>query len=283
MKIKIVASDSMGVRSLFTVISTGDYKIVIDPGIALSPKRFGLPPHVKELDRFKSLREELFREVEDVSFIFISHFHHDHFVPFYLKDYVVSGFKFAEKVYTEKKIFLKSPYDFMNYNQKERGKKLIKEFKKRKIDFSILEEERCEILSLFETLYHGGEKNRGSIGVMGFNFGDVKFLYLSDSQFLDERVLDILKKFMPDIVLSSGPPIYLSNLGEDLKNFSKEIILKSLNFCNTLILDHHLVRSRDYHNFLSELNSSKVITASKFMGFKDDPLEMKRKENFLGI
>ena len=45
MKIKPVASDSMGTRSMATYVETKDVKIFIDPGVALGPSRYGLPPH----------------------------------------------------------------------------------------------------------------------------------------------------------------------------------------------------------------------------------------------
>ncbi len=281
MNIKIIASDSMGVRSLATIVETGDFKICIDPGMALSPKRFGFPPHIKELNRFKELRKKLLSEVINCNYIFISHFHHDHFVPFYLKEYVLSGFNFAESVYGGKKVFIKSPYNQMNFNQKQRGKKLIKEFKRRRITFSILEEEVNEIFSFFGMLFHGNERERGSVGAFGISYGGIKFLYLSDSQFLDERVLDFVKEFKPDILLSSGPPTYLNGFSEDLKVFSKNLIRKVSNFCGTLVIDHHLIRSGEYEIFLEDLSLKNIITAASFMDRRDEPLERERKKNFI--
>ena len=50
MKIIPISSDSLGVRSMATYIETKDCKILIDPSAALGPKRYGLPPHQKELE-----------------------------------------------------------------------------------------------------------------------------------------------------------------------------------------------------------------------------------------
>ena len=50
MKIIPIASDSLGVRSMATYVETKDCKILIDPSAALGPKRYGLPPHNKELE-----------------------------------------------------------------------------------------------------------------------------------------------------------------------------------------------------------------------------------------
>ena len=49
MKIKPLAFDSFGARSMCTLVETRDIKIVIDPSVALAPKRYGLPPHEMEL------------------------------------------------------------------------------------------------------------------------------------------------------------------------------------------------------------------------------------------
>ncbi len=282
MKIKIVASDSMGVRSLATIFECGGVKIAIDPGIALSPKRFGLPPHKKELEKFRILRNKLFEEVSDCEFIFISHYHHDHFVPFYKKDYVVSGFSFAEKIYTGKKVFLKSPYENMNYNQKQRGKKLIKEFKKREVSFEILEGEIGENypIDFYSVLTHGGSKERGSVGVVGFVCGREKFLYCSDCQFMDENVCEMALQLKPDVLLSSGPPIYLENFREEDEKKSISIIKRVSPHVGNLILDHHLIRSKDYEKFLENLSLKNIFTSSSFMGLNDEPLERERKENY---
>ena len=45
-----LSSDSLGVRSMATYVETKDCKILIDPSAALGPKRYGLPPHQKELE-----------------------------------------------------------------------------------------------------------------------------------------------------------------------------------------------------------------------------------------
>lgn len=48
MHIEPLSFDSMGTRSMCTYIETEDMRIVIDPGVSLAPKRYGLPPHDRE-------------------------------------------------------------------------------------------------------------------------------------------------------------------------------------------------------------------------------------------
>ena len=40
-----LAFDSFGVRSMATFVETDDLKVLIDPGVALAPVRYGLEPH----------------------------------------------------------------------------------------------------------------------------------------------------------------------------------------------------------------------------------------------
>ena len=52
-----LAEESLGVRSVAAYLATGDVKILLDTGISLAPKRYGLPPHPREVERAKQLRE----------------------------------------------------------------------------------------------------------------------------------------------------------------------------------------------------------------------------------
>lgn len=42
MRVIPLASESLGVRSLATFVEAGGLRILIDPGVALGPKRYGL-------------------------------------------------------------------------------------------------------------------------------------------------------------------------------------------------------------------------------------------------
>jgi predicted metallo-beta-lactamase superfamily hydrolase len=58
MKIVPIAFDSLGVRSMATYVETNDVKIVIDPGVSVSPDRYSLPPHRMELDRRREMLDQ---------------------------------------------------------------------------------------------------------------------------------------------------------------------------------------------------------------------------------
>jgi predicted metallo-beta-lactamase superfamily hydrolase len=80
-------------------------------------------------------------------------------------------------------------------------------------------------------------------------------------------------------VLSSGPPIYLSSL--TLRE-QKDVLRRTLRLAekvDTLILDHHLMRSRkgeQWLDYISSLTKHKVVCAADFMGFHRNLLEADR-------
>ena len=70
MIIEPLSSDSMSTRSMCTCVMTGDVRIVIDPGVSLAPKRYGLPPHDIEIEKMrKDWRriEERSGEADDIT------------------------------------------------------------------------------------------------------------------------------------------------------------------------------------------------------------------------
>jgi len=46
-----VGEESLGVRSMCLYVETRDVRILFDAGVSLAPRRFGLPPHPRELER----------------------------------------------------------------------------------------------------------------------------------------------------------------------------------------------------------------------------------------
>ena len=43
-----LAAESLGVRLMCTYVENPDAKILLNAGVSLGPKRFGLPPHPEE-------------------------------------------------------------------------------------------------------------------------------------------------------------------------------------------------------------------------------------------
>ena len=63
MKIVPLAADSLGARSMATLVETPDVTILLDPGVRRAPYRYDLPPHEKEEERQK----ELWRNIKEAA------------------------------------------------------------------------------------------------------------------------------------------------------------------------------------------------------------------------
>lgn len=82
MKVIPLASESLGVRSLATYVKTKDVGILIDPGVALAPDRYGLKPNDIEFEKLREMRNKINDYAKKSNVITISHYHYDHYTPF---------------------------------------------------------------------------------------------------------------------------------------------------------------------------------------------------------
>jgi len=115
MKIRVLASESMGVRSLATVVEVHGYKICIDPGASLAPRRYGLPPHSIELEELGKRLNTIRNEVRSCDIIIITHYHRDHYL--YRDDEI--------ELYNDKILFIKDPRRNINFSQRLRAHNLL--------------------------------------------------------------------------------------------------------------------------------------------------------------
>jgi predicted metallo-beta-lactamase superfamily hydrolase len=109
--------------------------------------------------------------------------------------------------------------------------------------------------------------------------GDEVFVHASDIQLLNEEAISIIIEWQPTVVLASGPPLYLSRLSPDLRKAAWENGKALAEEVETLILDHHLLRSVSGYRWmerLSETSNNRVTCAARFMGTEPRLLEAKR-------
>ena len=101
MEIKPIASDSMGVRSMATLVTTGDCQVLLDPGAALGPIRYSLPPLKAELKALASALNTIGRIARNCQILTISHYHYDHYLP-------------EADIYKDKIVYAKDPKNNIN-------------------------------------------------------------------------------------------------------------------------------------------------------------------------
>lgn len=270
----------MGLRAMATFIETNEGNIFIDPGSALAPIRYGLPPHESELKLLDSKLEEIYELMKEAEYVVLTHYHRDHYL-------YRNG---EEEYYARKVVYAKNPYLRMNYSQRVRAYILFKKMGIENLAKKVIYADNTETtignlkLVFSNPLPHGECETRlGSVIALLIINGDQSLLYASDTQgFTCRESLDFAMKHYWDTLIVSGPPTYLKNNvnPEDvLKNLMRVINTKKHNV--VAIVDHHLFRDREYSvyfDYMRRNSTAKVMTAAEFMNQPVLQLEAYRDE-----
>ena len=275
MQIEILGCESFGARSLACVVKTDERKIVIDPGVALARLRSGLFPHPVEVAAAFRIREKILFALEGATDVVISHYHGDH-MPMRAEDpyqLPMEALPSLEGV----NFWCKGPEKISSLSARRRNE--LSDFLGFPLPAS--EGKSSGNMDFSSPTPHGvREKGFGTVMMTRICEGDEVFVHSSDIQLLDrETVLKVLA-WKPTIVFASGPPLYLSHrIPEAGKEAFENAFLLARNV-DTLILDHHLLRSFEGYKWLKELAGkveNRVLCAAEFMGKEPELLEAQRK------
>ncbi|RKY98406.1 MAG: hypothetical protein DRQ03_02420 [Candidatus Hydrothermota bacterium] len=284
MEVRILASESLGVRSYATFIDTGELKIIIDPSMALGPRRYGLPPHKEEIETMFNRWQLLNQYLKISNIVIVTHYHYDHHT--YRNAYYISS----------KIILLKHPYEFNTRKHRMRAELFMQTIRcyNAKANIQYVDGEKIKIkntlIEFSPPLVHGKNRFQGYVLSVYITTEKKSILFSSD-------VLGILtdpqKKFFMernmDIFLLDGFPTYL--LGQ---HYNREILEKSIdNVLEVLwktkpeivVLDHHCTRELNWRKSYERLfkespNSVRILTAAEFMKQPERLLEAKRQKLF---
>ena len=269
MRVRFLAADSFGVRSMATLVETDDVKIGIDLWAALGPRRYGLPPHPLEvyaLERAHALLSEVGKHV-DVHVI--THYHYDHHSP-------------EGEFYEGKRILVKDWEEKINRSQRGRfqnfrWRDVVEKADGRKITFGGT---KVEFSPPFP---HGEPGTRLGWVIMVFVEENLGFLYTSDVEGpVEEEAVEWILGREPDIVYIDGPLSYMKGYRVSAKITEKamENVRKVVERVDTVILDHHIARDLRFYEEVEELG---VVTASRYHFGDDLPLEAWRKKLWEGM
>jgi predicted metallo-beta-lactamase superfamily hydrolase len=283
MRIKILAADSMGVRSLATVVETSDARIAIDLGASLAPRRYGLPPHEVEYERLESMLGVIREELADSDVAVITHYHYDHYLP-HPDD---------AELYRGKLLLVKDPRHNINRSQAIRSWRFLKvngvqEKASRVISADGASIELGETRLLFSPPVPHGEPGTklGNVLMLLIVEGDTRLAFTSDVQGpIDDNALSILLRWRPTHIILGGPPTYFAGykvsrdaVEHGLYNMSKLSRLPSL---RCMVVDHHLLRDLGYRSYIERYttgSSGRICTAAEYMGVPVQQLEARRRE-----
>lgn len=279
LKVKPLAFESLGVRSMATYVETGDINIVIDPAVALAPNRFGLPPHPVEEETRTTLWRHVKEHVAKADVIVVTHYHYDHVDPN------------EPEIYAGKTVLLKHPGRMINPSQRERAASLLAQLRGLADEITYADGRSFKFgdtgIRFSKPVPHGATAKRGY--VVEFSVGDDDtLLYTSDVQgpVLREQV-DFILREKPDMIIVDGPTTYIDSLYMpiELREANENLvrIIRETGI-SRLVIDHHIIRDLDYRERVRPVYEAgeelgvAVECAAEFLNTEPNLLEARRRE-----
>jgi len=277
MQIQILGTESLGVRGLSCSITLKNRKIVIDPGIALGWQRYGYHPHPFQVAVGAHIRNKIISELREATDVVISHFDGDH-VPLTNANPYQLSLNSVKSAFTNTRLWVKSALASSNLEQRRR--QAIEDAISNKLPDA---ENRKDGVLQFSSPVPHGLRHEDAVSVMMTKIKEdgETFVHASDIQFVHEETIEQILSLNPKIVLSSGPPLYLSILSKAQMERIRRNALRLAKNVETLIIDHHLLRSEEGARWLEDLaytSGQHVINAAEFMNREPLYLEAWRKD-----
>jgi predicted metallo-beta-lactamase superfamily hydrolase len=240
MQVEIIGTESLGVRGLCCVVRTKDRKVVIDPGVALGFRRHGLMPHPVQVIASERTRRFIEKSLEDATDIVISHYHGDHIPLVDANPYQLSMERVA-RLCAKPRLWTKGTED-IPYNQVNRAKAFSRTIGR---ILPVAEGMSDGPLAFSLPVPHGErDSHGGSVMMTRLEEDEEVFVHASDIQMLNDEAIKQILTWQPNVVLASGPPIYLPSLTVQEQKDALRRALCLAKEVDTLILDHHLFSYR---------------------------------------
>jgi predicted metallo-beta-lactamase superfamily hydrolase len=280
-ELELLAFDSMGVRSMATVIETKDLRLMIDPGVALAPYRYGLPPHPLEIKRLNEVWSVIEERLADCSHVIITHYHYDHHEPE------------SAHLLVNKAVYVKHPTQSINFSQRRRAAFFLSKISEAGGSYEYADGREIKVgstnIRVSEPVPHGTDSRLGYVVMVAVCDGEEKVLYTSDVEGPSlESQLEVILRERASTLIIDGPMTYM--LGY---RYSYESLERSINNLirivretpvRVMILEHHLLRDLDYKRKIepvireAEAKGVKLLSAAEFEGKPVEMLEARRRE-----
>lgn len=279
MIVNVLCAESLGARGLSCSIHLKQRNILIDPGVALGWSRHGLLPHPFQIAVGAEIRRAIMEELKKATDVVFSHYHGDH-CPLRDPNPYQLGLDETEDSLSCCRIWARGCGDASPAQQERRDalKSVLED------GWQDAEGMRCGPLEFSLPVPHGehGDK-RGMVMMSRIEDDGVTFVHASDIQLLNEETVGMILDWKPDIVLASGPPLYRysSPSFQEKKERAWRNALNLSRNTNTLVIDHHLLRSEEGARWLDGLrraSTNRVLCAADFMGQRPLLLEAWRSD-----
>jgi uncharacterized protein len=271
MEIEILTAESLGVRGLCCYVKTKTKRILIDPGIALGYSRYNHLPHPFQIAVDERIRKRIIAKWSEATDIVFSHLHGDH-VPLVQANPYQLNISSLNKLAPSTRVWLSSS-EQLNNLEKSRFSELKVSLGQNYIFVnSVFRRDLC----FSRLVFHGErDKNRNKVFMTRIEEDNFVFVHGSDIQLLDEEAVQIILAWKPDLLVVSGPPLYLTvKMNKRLIQsafYNAQLLSKNI---PTIIIDHHLLRDYQGLDWLKKINSksnNKVLCAA---GYMQKPLMM---------
>ena len=277
MNIEIIGAESMGVRSLCCLVTLPDRRIVIDPGVSLGYVRQGLLPHPVQIAAGRRVRGRILQVLETATDVVFSHFHGDH-IPLRGANPYQLAIEALPSCFRELHCWSKSD-DGLSSDMSKRFQDLAGLMG---ANLQIAEGRSAGPLSFSRAVPHGAvTSSMGTLMMTRIETDGRVFVHASDIQLLDDDTVDRIIDWRPDIMLAAGPPLYLDRLNRTERERARNNAVRLVQGIDVVILDHHLMRSKEGAVWLDELSAAvgkKVYCAADYMGRPRRLLEAERSQ-----
>lgn len=272
MRVTPLAGESLGVRSMAVDVETPDVRLVVDPGCALVPRRFGLPPSFAEELAWQAARARIENAVLDADVLVASHYHWDHV-------------QLDWEIYAGKKLLLKSWRKDTNPTCAARGQSFEARWRTR----ATLAGTDGDSLTVGDTtirlspaLPHGASGSRlGSVVATVVERGGFKFVHTSDVQGpMSPEATRWLLDESPDLLVVDGAPAYLQGSRvppECIEQAAWNLVEVAQETGAEILVDHHILRGADWREAWAPVyDRLDIKTFADYLGLPNRLLEAYR-------
>jgi len=288
-----IAAESLGARSMCTLIQTPNITLLLDAGISLCPWRFNLPPHPLEFQTIQTLREKITNAADKAQIITLSHYHYDHHTPSF-EDWIVNWTtqtETARQIYQDKTLLIKNPKENINLNQQKRASmflktgathaKSVKEADNKNFKYGNTQ------IRFSKAVPHGEDNSpRGYVIMTTIEYANEIVLFAPDIQGpISNYTQQLILETKPTLLILGGPPLYLTGLQinktslrtavTNLKTIVKQVPLT--------IVEHHTLRDEFFKQKLAPVKACadkvghKLLSSAEFAGKDNSFLEATRR------
>lgn len=277
MQVIPLAAESMGVRSMATLVEAGGVRVLIDPGATVAPLRHGLPPSAEERAALESANECIIGALCQADAVVVTHYHDDHAN---LLPYVLSSAA----------LYVKRP---ATSSERRFAAGLFPRLVHTRRSFTEIDASTATLRDLRFTfsppLPHGKTGARaGSVVAVALTCSEGCFVFASDVQgLLSADASAWMRQQHPDLVYLSGAPTYRMSFNQeadpqawrpsDVRSAQSNLLaLMETTGCQ-VIVDHYLTRDPHFRRVYAEVFATgRAHTAAEFLGKPDRLLEAHR-------